>query len=262
MDPIFVLCGGGRTGSTLLQRLLISTRQTLIWGEHRGLLLPYLFQMVQGMRDWARFNSEAQFETFRRDGHDAWIPIMNPESPWFVEGCRKFLDQALGEPARRLGYPRWGFKEIRYGGDAARFLQELFPGACFLFAIRDPADCLRSIKATRWYPLAYESRPEAFLRRWVDVSRSLADLQPTLPNSMLLRYEDFVRSPDDHIRRIAALTAIPQERFDLAVLERKERGTEKPPQVLDAKDRAALADPEVRTLAERFGYGQDAWSSP
>ena len=37
--PVFILSSAGRTGSTLLQRLLISTRDIMVWGEHDGAMV-------------------------------------------------------------------------------------------------------------------------------------------------------------------------------------------------------------------------------
>jgi hypothetical protein len=109
-----VLAAGGRTGSTLLQRLLISTGEIMIWGEHGGLLLDALQRFVYGMREWIDIAGGRQLAQFAQQGWNSWIPNINPAHEAFLEGARAALWQSLAVPAARLGFPRWGFKEIRY----------------------------------------------------------------------------------------------------------------------------------------------------
>jgi hypothetical protein len=57
-QPVFVLSAGGRTGSTLVQRLFISTKQILVWGEHNGLLVRGLGEVTRGMANWSAYQRQ------------------------------------------------------------------------------------------------------------------------------------------------------------------------------------------------------------
>ena len=116
LAPVVIL-SSGRSGSTLLQKLLNTHPELVIWGEHAGFLNGL-------MRSWkAVMNAE-------------WIPDKVPRGLWLMnrdrpvdaekwtawdgpfskvmyhEAIRGMLDSLLAK-----GLPdevRWGFKEIRY----------------------------------------------------------------------------------------------------------------------------------------------------
>lgn len=252
--PVFLICGGGRTGSTMVERLLVSTRQVLVWGEHGGILIRQLRALMEGMQTWMRVKARGQFARFLKEGYNAWIPNMNPEPVAFSAACRAFLETSLGQPARALGYPRWGFKEIKYGKPAILFLQELYPDAGFIFLIRNPLDCLKSIKSTGWYPSDYGASPETFLNEWTRITVDLLDLENQCPNAALVRYEDLLTKPEECLLRIAKAVGIAPEAFDRAMFESKERGTTKAPVALTDEDWQAVETTKLADVAKRAGY--------
>jgi len=256
--PVFLLCGGRRTGSTLLQRLLISTGEVLVWGEHGGKLVRHLGELTRDMRDWMDGYAAPRehFETFRRSGFNAWIPNMNPPLAQFEEGCRALLNQALAQPARDLGYPGWGFKEVRYGRRAARFLASLYPDAAFVLLVRNPEACLRSVKSTEWGERAALKRgPLPFLKSWATLSEQMLSVKGDLKNAVLIRYEDFLEDTPAAVKEIARVTGIPESRFKTAeVLGHKEGGPRKAKAEFSDADRQALANPDVRRVAKLLGY--------
>ena len=268
--PVFVLAGGARTGSTLLQRLLISTRQVMIWGEHGGVLLDALGRFVAGMEQWFASGSGAarHLTRFMRKGWDSWIPNMNPPQEAFVEGARSALLRALAVPAGELGYPRWGFKEIRYNGGAVPLLKTLFPAARIVVLVRHPEASLRSVKAAEFYARTYEARPEVFLARWAEASSSLARACAPGTFARLWRYEDIVADPEAALVSLAGHVGVDAAQFDRATMATYIRGNpgdadragsyaigrQRPPTELDNLDRAALDLPEVRRAAAELGY--------
>lgn len=253
--PVFVLAGGGRTGSTLVQRLLISTGAVLVWGEHGGRIVPALGSLLRGMEAWLGQEASGQLELLRGRGGDAFIPNVNPEAEAFVRGARALFQAALGDTAREMGFARWGFKEIRYGCDEALLLRRIFPVADFVAVVRDPAGALASIKSADWYARDYGAAPEAFLERWATLSSGLLDAIPKLGPGLLLRYEDLVARPAETLARLGLHAGIDPAAFRRDVLGGKLRGTEIPPVPLDSADRAALAAPAVRRVAAALGYG-------
>ena len=265
---MFVLAGGSRTGSTLLQRLLISTGEIMIWGEHGGLLLDGLQRMVAGMAQWIETEGARHFDRFTSEGWNSWIPNVNPPHEAFVEGARAALMRSLAVPAAELGYQRWGFKEIRYTGGAVELLKMLFPNAAIIVLVRNPEAALRSIKGTAFYQKDYQSRPEVFLSRWATASLSLARTCLTGSSVRLWRFEDIIADPEAAITSLAAHVAIDAARFDRAAIEtrvggvpgvaRSDRDSEPDASVisLDERDRAALAAAEVRDVAAQLGYAQ------
>lgn len=253
--PVFLLATGGRTGSTLVQRLILSTRQVMMWGEHGGILLPRLRELFLQVEEWNQktYDHDALVD-FRKSPQNSWAANINPGAPFFFAACRAFLDASLGAAARETGFPRWGFKEIRYGATEALALQRLYPHARFVFLTRNPVDCLRSIKAAGWYEQDFAANPFSFLQEWSRISGELADVQPKLQHACLIRYEDLVSEPEKTVGRIAHTIGVPVNAFDLSVLGQKLRGSESAPLALDQADIEALRQPLVQEQASRFGY--------
>lgn len=252
--PVFVLAGGSRSGSTLVQRLLLSTGEIMVWGEHAGILLESMQRMLAGMRDWVDLKGAHHLERFSREGWNAWIPNVNPPYEAFIAGARAALVKSLAVPAARMGYRRWGFKETRYNGAAAALLKTLFPASSIIVLVRHPGDALRSIKGTSWYASDYGARPEAFLAAWVANSSSLAASASQLGGVLMLRYEDLIADPNKAVAMIAEHVGIERHRFDQAAIATRLRGTGLEAAPLDADDRAALAASEVRQAADALGY--------
>lgn len=253
-QPIFVLAGGGRTGSTLVQRLFISTNHVLIWGEQRGAVISALRDLMKTTEIWREGDARGQYERFREHGYNQFIPNMIPDSNAFLHGCRSFLAGCFATAAQSLGYARWGFKEIRHGEDDALFLRALFPECTFIFLVRHPAACLQSIKATSWYETGFAKDPKVFLDRWSTLSGELEAASCKQPRSALVRYEDLVSDPECVLARLAAVTDIPAEAFDREVFDHVKRGTQRPPAALTQEDFDALASPNVTAVAKSLGY--------
>lgn len=255
MGPVFLLAGGGRSGSTLIQRLILSTRQVLMWGEHGGILLPQLKQLVGSAHAWVEMARGNQMRTnFQVHGYGTWVANMNPDTSYFQAGCKAFLDRSLGAAAGDMGYDRWGFKEIRYGRSEALILQELYPDASFILLVRNPVYCLRSIKGTKWYARDFNSNPAQFLNVWARISGELADAQPQLKRSCLLRYEDAVADPQRTAKIVSDVIDVPLSAFDLTVFEQVLRGSPISPVALGQDDHDAMCGSEFVSVMNRLNY--------
>lgn len=152
--PPVIVFTSGRTGSTLLIRMLNCLPRTIVWGEHGGVLRP-LLQSYSSARDVAgnRFVGEAaehlQPVIERR-------PITSNPGKMSIEWLNWFghhdIDALYRGMIRGLFYPdsvrqkfsRWGFKEIRYREPEYDMLRMLFPGMKAIILYRNPADVCAS----------------------------------------------------------------------------------------------------------------------
>ena len=153
--PVFLL-GSGRSGSTLLQRVLNSYDDITIWGEHRGFLLGLsdaYFEIVAhpwNRQHWTSLWLEAtpSWDQVREwKAGDQWQAWMNWVTVADVdEQFRRFLRSFFQHPSGATVGHFWGFKEIRYGrGDRViEFLARLFPDARFVFLSRNGLNSVSS----------------------------------------------------------------------------------------------------------------------
>lgn len=150
-QPIFLL-GAPRTGTTLLQRLLNSYDDVLLWGEHAGFLRdvaqafyvawdhPSLFRDVKPL-------AELLHGSDPRESWQGWMSWSSRED--WRQSFRAFLE-LLFVPQGLPGKRYWGFKEIRYmavpGDRTLDLLHTLYPDAIFVFIVRNAFNAIASVK--------------------------------------------------------------------------------------------------------------------
>jgi Sulfotransferase family len=200
--PVFVLGCGWRSGSTLLQRMIMTDERVVVWGEPLGRLAP-LTRLTDLVAHAADSPPPAQFSDLDRlnvpDPTADWIANLFPGGQHLRAGLRAFSDGWLAAPARDRGYARWGVKEVRLSSADALVLRWLYPRAHLVVLVRDPFDSWRSLRAVaqKWgiferYPDRPMSDAAAFGRLWNRLAMSWSD--PQGPSNVgHLRYEDLVR---------------------------------------------------------------------
>lgn len=255
--PVFLFSTGWRTGSTLIQRLLCSHPEILIWGENRGVVdrLVEARRTIEGLQQL----SQKHVEAFETNGSMSWIAMMNPPLASYDEGMRQLLEAYFRSPAEQLGRSRWGFKEVRHGLETARFLHALYPEARFVLLARHPEDCLASARGPvrgecsfAGSILAEAGGARGFLEHWTRLADEFTADWSGIPH-LLLRYEIVVEDPEQAIEEIARLLGVDSHDFDRTVFEKKERGWDQSPR-LTREDRRWLESPWLWESAEYLGY--------
>lgn len=201
--PIFLLSNGMRTGSTLLQRVLVTDPRVLLWGEPLGdmALICRITEMISqsicpwNLEQWKNHDPKSSSIA------TSWISDLYPPGEDFRLALRGLIDRWLHLPARNLGFSRWGFKEVRLGGAEAVLLHWLYPNAKFLILSRNPFDAYRSLADSKW--LVYHRYPDicldsaaSFARVWNELALSWSELPPGFP-SYTVKYEDLVSGKID-----------------------------------------------------------------
>jgi hypothetical protein len=198
--PIFLFATGWRSGSTLLQRILVTDPNVLLWGEPLGemALLPQMVGMLASLSpssDLAR--SDEPQDTVFSSLATSWIATLYPPGTDFRHGLQSLLVEWLCVPARRRGFSRWGFKEVRLGAVEATLLHWIFPKAKFILLSRNPYDCYRSLADSGWHHL-YHSRPDVRVdsasgisRHWNRTALSWTELPESFP-VFRIKYEDLI----------------------------------------------------------------------
>lgn len=196
-QPMFVLSSGWRSGSTLLQRMIMKNNtELLLWGEpfphcniHDGLADQFRAFTAQ----WppaANFLSRMQL----RDPSDAWVANLYPDVDDLLRAHRGFHQALYAEPAHRAGWKSWGLKEVRFNIDHATYLRALYPKCKIVLLYRNPYDAYLSY--SRWdatffrtWPDHFIATPYAFGRNWAELTRGYLEGHRRV-DALLLKYED------------------------------------------------------------------------
>jgi len=152
--PIFLL-GTGRCGSTLLQKILNSVDNAMIYGEHGGFLKDvaraYFLNLEDKMIEKYIMSQNAAgkdpisvVETLKNPQlWSAWTNWYNQET--VRNNFRDFIESFFN-PISLEQKVHWGFKEIRYGLNdrVPEMLTDLYPDGRFVFIVRHPVDVVAS----------------------------------------------------------------------------------------------------------------------
>ena len=202
-QPIILLAAGWRSGSTLLQRVLTSDPNTMIWGEpfaKSGITTTLASQLSAFTAEWPPLD---YFVANQGDDLSAaWIANSYPDPAQLIAAHRAFFIELLANPAKGLGRSRWGFKEVRLGGAHALYLKLLFPKARFVFLVRDPFAAFASFR--HYIKSDFHAWPERpirwageFGRLWRELALDLERVAPEV-DALWLRYEDYLTDPALH----------------------------------------------------------------
>lgn len=198
-SPTFVLGGGWRTGSTLMQRMLNQTGELLVWGEpySEGAIVQRLAESLLFLDPTAgRFHGQVLPDDRKVPEPSVWTATLTPPLPHLIAAYRAMLDRLWELPAREHGCARWGVKEVVWGRDVVDLLNLLYPDARFVLIVRDPVSQWRSYRPVAHRPWYYRwpdhpvGSPGAFGRMWRATVRDFVAVSREFPQSMLIRYED------------------------------------------------------------------------
>ena len=160
-EPIFILSAGWRSGSTFLQRLVMSG-DAFIWGEpyRHAALVDSMASQVKAFTDvWPidkYFVDVHKKDTaFDRE----WVANMYPALADFLGAHVAFFERLFAKLGPVSQRSRWGLKEIGLTVDHACYLRWLFPKGRFIFLYRNPYDAYRSYRQWRGWYRAWPDKP-------------------------------------------------------------------------------------------------------
>ena len=90
-NPVLIFAAGQRCGSTLVQRLLSSHPDVLIWGEHAGQLRP-IIAAVSRMKVWSAEDGMDARADFEGGGYQSFMANLTPEGTWIDEAMRQLKE--------------------------------------------------------------------------------------------------------------------------------------------------------------------------
>jgi hypothetical protein len=255
LDPLILTAPAIRCGTTLLQRLICSASNGLMFGET---VANDLFTALQlgGIKHTMYGQNRHQFATslatFQRGDVNDWMIDLLPD----VDGYLRAMVDGFLQPiahcrdyARDQGRPVWGVKYPGWGGDVLNMLAAAMPRMKTIFIHRDVLPVLRSAKARRTVRRLEDARE--LCAQWAMNMGALPQLRVS-PTALVIDYDDLVRDSEAVLQRVesfAGLTAI-----DRGVLSHR----------VNERDRyiepATLTDEET-AVAEQARYAVTASST-
>jgi hypothetical protein len=263
--PIFIMASGARCGSTLLQRLLNSHEQVLIWGEQCGFLSSFILA-IEELLDWKK-RYEHHRQIYLTEGHNVFSSNLLPLEDEIVLAAQIFVQSLFAVPALNMEKSRWGFKEVKYDATVAMFLHNMFPNARVVHLTRHIIDCFISLKHWENEPGTWTRQStECELQTWQRINESFLAIADPLPWLLTMRYEDLVNEPKEELTRLCAFLGLSMEDLDLAVFrdrlhqEGPKGGEERPfisRRSLADSERGVLLRPPIPEISAALGYVMD-----
>jgi Sulfotransferase family len=214
--PIIVL-GCPRSGTTLMQIMLHSHRRIAIPPETRFVLPVYRrrlrfgdLEQAANRRRLARFIVRGRGRRFFDLGLDERETIRRiVAGPPTLGSALAIVFQAYAE---RFGRSRWGDKRPAYYA-YLDVVMRLFPDAQIVSLVRDPRDCVASLKQMPWWKRdSYHS-----VLAWAQAIDFTDEAARTWPGAVMrVQYERLVTDPE---RELTVLCAALGETYDRAMAE-------------------------------------------
>ncbi|HEX5229788.1 MAG TPA: sulfotransferase [Bryobacteraceae bacterium] len=268
--PVLIL-GSGRCGSTLLQSILNTNPDFVIWGEHNGFLrqiaAAYYDARHERFPDHSGLDAPARIRELRAPRHwPAWDNLTGEAE--FIERFREFIRSFFADPAGKA--TRWGFKEIRYGrgskDQTLKLMLECFPETRIIILIRSPEATIFSILSHWTFAAERQGKIDlqdldaqilAAAHSWNVQYMHLHNLAQAPGKCLKLRYEDLTDA-GSYGRLSQFLDTSPfQYKTALARVKDASKKTDPTAVLIRRRLRALQAEIEAATSSARAAYGYD-----
>jgi hypothetical protein len=214
--PIIVL-GCPRSGTTLVQVMLHSHPRIAIPPETRFLLAAYERRLAFGdLRLWRNRRALARFIVRRRGKRFRDLGLDRRRTIGRILHGPPTLGSALGivfrAYAQRFGRERWGDKRPFYH-QRIEVILRLFPDAQLVYLVRDPRDCVASLKRMPWW------RRDSYhaIAAWAESIDHLEEATRRWPGAVVpVQYERLVAETEQELKILCARLG---EDYDPAMAE-------------------------------------------
>jgi hypothetical protein len=265
-NPVIILAMG-RSGSTLLMRLLNCSPDIVIWGEHNGFLTAFgraFHALTCAFAKDCMHNSERFVETVLNQQPI----ILGRGERWSCEWVNGFTKTDVLSAFRTLivdllaervpNGVRWGFKEIRYHGEEIDFLRTLFPRAQFVLLLRNPVHVLQSI--SRHFTRGDPKRSAQSMLRYIDFLTLIQkQFEQKRQDVLICHYELLLENPDEQLSRLEQFLGTSLARSNCEAILGERKKLREPPADVHSElaafvetNRLPIAPEKVLVLADQY----------
>jgi len=207
--PIILTSPTTRCGTTLLQRLFLSSDNAICYGEDIGTNLNMLTTILMSqLKTVPPFKDDlnAQREAILAGNTDNWTPNVMPDIDGYLNRWIEIyysLPRFLQDYSASIDRPVWLYKYPGIESDNIGAMRSLFPESKVLFIFRHLEAALKSAKARQFVSTLDEVA--AYCMQWrtnmLEISDRSAD-----ENIIFIKYEDMIEQPEAHIAMLEAFT--------------------------------------------------------
>jgi len=208
-SPLLIASPVPRSGTTLLQRLLCSATNCIIYGEScandlmifSNLLLTKQYYLQSGANQ-----RHAQLQSVLDGQVNDWIADLMPPANVYEQGYRESffsILRTLAQFADQKGRPVWGVKMAGWSAQNLVQIVGLLPSIKLIYIIRSLTDCVRSAKGAGLIQTLQEI--EQFCRMWGQYQQFIAQHFPK-EKLLWLSFDDLTSQPASTIQQLEAFT--------------------------------------------------------
>ncbi|MCB9232764.1 MAG: sulfotransferase [Bacteroidia bacterium] len=209
LNPIIITSPIVRSGTTLLQRLITSAPNGMIFGENAANEIQFFMNyfttrqlfFAQGKHHW-----DAMRQMVERGDVNEWIADLLPPIDNYLdklgETCFNMAQFYKGY-ANQQGATVWGVKIAGWNLPALRLMRLMMPGSKILYIFRDPVDCIKSAWATNMI-----QAEEDMLNLAKMYSESATQLLDHFQHGELyfINYQELISNPEKVIAQLESIT--------------------------------------------------------
>ena len=218
--PTIVTAPTARNGITLVQRLLNSTRQTMIFGENKQLVevLPHMAASNHSIHVNMRQELEASRRKFLEETTEYWSSDLWPDTGRLMMIAFEMFYKAVmayQQSAQDCGFSKWGIKHPVNGPNTIHVLGQLLQTARFVMVYRNPFDVVASAKARQF--ITNPAEVAKYAGQWRKNLQAVRDSPP--PHLMMIRHETLTAEPEPVLQELETFAGV--SGIDRSVLSRK-----------------------------------------
>lgn len=208
ISPVIILSPLQRSGTTLIQRLLCSAPNALIYGDTVGQEVEFFAKYAMARSQMIGFQQSqiapVRQAVLRGDVSDFITPLA-PTMETYLAGFRAAAVAWLAgchREAVEAERPVWGWKLAGADAMALPTLAEWFPQARWIWIERDLSDCLRSAKAAAMFGTAEQA---GMMASQAEHSRQVFS-SLRLEHLLSLNFSMMIADPADTVSRLEKFT--------------------------------------------------------
>jgi Sulfotransferase family len=206
LQPIIVSSPTTRSGTTLLQRLLCSSDNAIVYGEvcssDLDLYLNFFINRAM-MYQFNRAKLDSSLQRFKQGEVNDWILDLMPNLDGYLSAlgnaCFGGIDYCRFA-ALEMNRPIWGFKYPGWTPAVLNALRQMMPAFKLLYIHRDLLDCVKSEKARG--NLGSLEEFTGYCLSWTKNLGYVLGLKDQ-QNVLLVNYADLIGKPETTIQTIS-----------------------------------------------------------